>query len=278
MPFVGVNAQDARNRVTSTIIADALATLPAETPEAYNKTMDELAKTGAEGIETVCAMLRPAAEGVNNSAIEYAIHGVASYVSKGHLTYQNGVRAGLKNAIEKTTDKPTQAFLMTALEVCATAEDAEYFAAKLSDEYLANFAARSLATLKGTEPVVKSLILNQGENGLSKTLLAQIASYKNIPAVESTLLGWLKGASEEETTQIYLALATCGGEESVKVLAAAAADANYAFETTDAYGAYTDILNRMVKKNPALAEKAAKKLMKQDAANVRLEGLDKWSE
>ena len=274
MPFASINAQDARNRVTSTIIADALATLPAETPEAYNKTMDELAKTGAEGIETICAMLRPAAEGVNNSALEYAIYGVASYVSEEHLTYQNGVRAGLKNAINKTADKPTQAFLLTALQVCATAEDAEFFASKLSDEYLANFAARSLATVKGTEPVVKSLIENQAENGLSKTLLAQIASYKNIPAVEGTLLEWLKGASEEETTQINLALAACGGEESVKVLAAAAADANYAFETTDAYGAYTNILNRMVEKNPALAEKAAKKLMKQDAANVRLEGLD----
>ena len=274
MPFVGVNAQDARNRVTSTIIADALATLPAETPEAYNKTMDELAQTGAAGIETICAMLKPAAEGVNNSAIEYAIHGVASYVSKNHLTYQNGVRAGLKNAIEKTTDKPTQAFLMTALEVCATAEDAEYFAAKLSDEYLANFAARSLSTVKGTEPVVKSLIQNQGENGLSKKLLAQIASYKNIPAVEGILLDWLKGADEDETTQINLALASCGGADAVKVLAVAAANANYAFETTDAYGAYTKILNRMVKENPALAEKAAKKLMKQDAANVRLEGLD----
>ncbi|MBQ3535179.1 MAG: DUF1080 domain-containing protein [Alistipes sp.] len=274
MPFAGTNAQDARNRVTSTIIADALATLPAETPEAYNKTMDELARTGAEGMETICAMLKPAAEGVNNSAIEYAIHGVASYVSKNHLTLQNGVRAGLKSAINKATNKPIQAFLMTALEVCATAEDAEFYAEKLSDEYLANFAARSLATLKGTEPVVKSLIENQGENGLSKKLLAQIASYKHIPAVEPTLLEWLEGATEEETAQINLALASCGSADAVKTLAAAAADANYAFETTDAYGAYTRILNRMVEENPAVAEKAAKKLMKQDAANVRLEGLD----
>ena len=253
MPFASINAQDARNRVTSTIIADALATLPAETPEAYNKTMDELAKTGAEGIETICAMLRPAAEGVNNSAIEYAIHGVASYVSEDHLTLQNGVRAGLKNAINKATNKPIQAFLMTALEVCATAEDAEFFAEKLSDEYLANFAARSLATIEGTEPVVKSLIANQSENGLSKKLLAQIASYKHIPAIEATLLEWLEGADEAETTQINLALASCGSADAVKVLAAAAAEANYAFETTDAYGAYTNILNRMVVINMNIA-------------------------
>ena len=274
MPFAGVNAQDARNRVTSTIIADALASLPAETPEVYNKTMDELARTGAEGIESICAMLRPAAEGVNNSAIEYAIYGVASYVSEDHLTLQNGVRAGLKKAIDKCTDKPTQAFLMTALEVCATAEDAEYFASKLSDEYLANFAARSLATIEGSEPVVKNLIANQAENGLSKKLLAQIASYKHIPSVEATLLGWLAGATDQEKAQINLALGSCGSADAVKTLAAAAAQANYAFETTDAYGAYTNLLNRMVKENPAVAEKQAKKLMKQEAANVRLEGLD----
>ncbi len=275
MPFAGVNAQDARNRVTSTIIADALATLPAETPEAYNKTMDELARTGAEGIETICAMLKPAAEGVNNSAIEYAIHGVASYVSENHLTLQNGVRAGLKNAINKATNKPIQAFLMTALEVCATKDDAEFFAEKLSDEYLANFAARSLATVKGTEPVVKSLIANQADNGLSKKLLAQIASYKTeeeMRGVEDILIDWLASADEAETTQIYLALASCGYSDAYKILSAAAAAANYAFETTDAYGAYLKFLHRSECGWYALKE--GKKLMKQDADNVRLAGVD----
>ena len=121
-------------------------------------------------------------------------------------------------------------WMLAGGSVCATAEDAEFYAEKLSDEYLANFAARSLATLKGSEPVVKSLIENQGENGLSKKLLAQIASYKHIPAVEGTLLEWLEGATEEETAQINLALASCGSADAVKTLAAAAADANYAFE------------------------------------------------
>ena len=109
MPFASINAQDARNRVTSTIIADALATLPAETPEAYNKTMDELAKTGAEGIETICAMLRPAAEGVNNSAIEYALYGTAAYVTKDQAMRAE-VRKGLKNAFAKINDKVNKAF------------------------------------------------------------------------------------------------------------------------------------------------------------------------
>ena len=51
MPLAVVNAQDARGRATSTIVADALAQLPAELPATYNQVMAELASTGAEGIE-----------------------------------------------------------------------------------------------------------------------------------------------------------------------------------------------------------------------------------
>ena len=57
MPLVAVNAQDNRNRATSTIVSDALAQMPAETPAVYNQVMAELASTGAEGIEQLMDML-----------------------------------------------------------------------------------------------------------------------------------------------------------------------------------------------------------------------------
>ena len=135
MPFASINAQDARNRVASTIVADALAQLPAETPAKYNEVLAELVGTGAEGIEMVATMLQAAEEGVRNSAIEYAIYGAAAYVTK-DTAMRGAVRQGLKNAFAKISDKPNKAFIMTALEVCATAEDAEWFAAQLGDEYL----------------------------------------------------------------------------------------------------------------------------------------------
>ena len=142
MPLAAVNAQDARGRATSTIVADALAQLPAELPATYNQVMAELASTGAEGIEQLAMMLSPMAEGVNNSAVEYAVNGVASYVSKDGAAQRDAVRAGLKAAIEKTSDNPNKAFLMTALQICATADDAEFYASYLKDQYQGNFAAR----------------------------------------------------------------------------------------------------------------------------------------
>ena len=50
VPFTSF-AQDSRGRSVSTIIADNLQTLPADNAKAYNKAMDEIAKTGAEGVE-----------------------------------------------------------------------------------------------------------------------------------------------------------------------------------------------------------------------------------
>ena len=84
MPFAAINAQDARNRATSTIVADALAQLPAEKPAQYNQIMAELAGTGAEGVEMLATMLKPAAEGVKNSTIEYALNGTRPRTTKGH--------------------------------------------------------------------------------------------------------------------------------------------------------------------------------------------------
>ena len=276
MPLVAVNAQDNRNRATSTIVSDALAQMPAETPAVYNQVMAELAATGAEGIEMLAMMLEPMAEGVNNSPVEYAVNGVASYVTKEGAAMREGVRAGLKAAIAKTTNNPNKAFLMTALQICATGEDAHFFAEYLKDSYMANFAARALASVKGTDHAVEHLMAEQAENGISKVLLAQIASYKShFHDGEPILIEWLNGATPELKTQIYTALGAWGGEPAAKVLAAAAKEAGYTYEPTNAYGAYLHLLNgHLMRHDEKVVEKAAKQLLKVEKPNVRIAGLD----
>ena len=59
MAYGITTAQDARNRTTSTIIADALAQLPAATQQEYNHIMAELASTGKEGLAQIAGMLSP---------------------------------------------------------------------------------------------------------------------------------------------------------------------------------------------------------------------------
>ena len=275
MPFVAINAQDdARNRVTSTIVADALMQLPAQTPEVYNQVMSELAATGSEGVQMIADMLQVAAEGVNNSPMEYALQGVAAYVTKDNEALRGGIREGLKAAFAKEDAPVLKAYLMNMLEICATAEDADFFVAQLSDEYLDEHAAHALAAIEGTEEVILSLIQNQAENGLCKVMLAEMASYKHIPEAEATLIGWAADAKDKDLALVYNAIASCGDVAAEKTLAAAAKAVNYEFENTDAYGAYVALLNNLLTTNKPLAIKGAKKLMKVAKTNVSLQGLD----
>ena len=65
---------DERQRTVETVVADALAQLPAATAGDYDKIMGELAATGAEGVGILADMLVPASQG-ENAAVEYALNG-----------------------------------------------------------------------------------------------------------------------------------------------------------------------------------------------------------
>ena len=104
-------AQDSRNRVASTIIADGLAQLPAPNLETLNQVMSEIAGTGADGVASLAAMLGPSAEG-KNATFQYAIDGLTSYVTqKGREAQCAAVKQGLEKALALCTDEGNRIFL-----------------------------------------------------------------------------------------------------------------------------------------------------------------------
>ena len=104
-------AQDSRNRVTSTIIADGLAQLPAQDFETLEQVMSEIAGTGAEGAESLASMLGPSQDG-KNTIFQYAIDGLTSYVTvKGREAQCAAVKKGLEAALAKCTDEDNKVFL-----------------------------------------------------------------------------------------------------------------------------------------------------------------------
>ncbi len=114
LPFTAT-AQDSRNRVASTIIADGLAQLPAQNLETLEQVMSEIAGTGAEGVESLAAMLGPSAEG-KNAPFQYAIDGLTSFVTqKGREAQCAAVKKGLQNALAKCTDEGNKVFLQDQL-------------------------------------------------------------------------------------------------------------------------------------------------------------------
>ena len=79
LPWSAV-AQDARQRTTATIVADALDQLPAARQKGYDNVMKDLASTGADGVMQLAGMLVPADKG-KNASVEYALYGLVSYVT-----------------------------------------------------------------------------------------------------------------------------------------------------------------------------------------------------
>ena len=273
VPFAA-GAQDARQRTAATIVADGLNQLPAQNPKAFDAVMQELAATGAEGIRMMAGMLVPAAEG-KNAAVEYAINGVVSYATAaGREELAREVRAGLVAAVEACTDKPNQAFLLSQLQLCATAAEAPVFVKYASDKYLADYAVRGLISTPGTDGAILALI---EQSPVPQALLAYAAAEKRLAAAEPALLKWAADPAADDATKeaVYNALARCGGEASLATLAAAAKAAGYTFTESDAAGAYVSLLARLAAEGNAKALAAAKALRKAGMPqNIRIAGLE----
>lgn len=273
MPFAA-GAQDARQRTPETIVADALAQLPAQTPKAFDGLMQELAATGADGIRMMAAMLVPAAEG-ENAPVEYAINGVVSYVTAaGREALAREISAGLSAAVEATTDKANQAFLLSQLQLCATAAEASVFVKYAADEYLADHAIRGLISTPGTDGEILALI---DASPAPNALLAYAAAEKGLAAAEPALLKWAADPKTDTPTKesIRNALAKCGTAASIAPLAAAAKAEGYAFTATDATGAYVALITRLAAAGQSKAVAAARALRKADMPrNIRIAGLE----
>ena len=68
----GIQAQLPQGRTTATIIADALAQLPADNQTLYNKTIADLVSTGEQGLLDLIGRMNPPGK-QSNETLDYAI-------------------------------------------------------------------------------------------------------------------------------------------------------------------------------------------------------------
>ena len=268
MAYGITTAQDARNRTTSTIIADALAQLPAATQQEYNHIMAELASTGKEGLAQIAGMLSPSEKG-ENAKVEYALHGLTAYLhAEGEETRRDALRQALKEAIDNSTDNPNRAFLMTLLQRCGKAEDGAFFAKYVPDPYLMEWAVNGLIAIDGTEDVLMGLI----EAGAPpRDVLAYAAGKKGLAAAEPAILDWCAETRGSDARPYYKALGAIGSKKSLPILSKAAKAQQYGWEADGATEAYVALIGRLAANGDAkTAVDEAKRLMKAtDKANIR---------
>lgn len=134
-----VFAQDARQRLTTTIVGDVLAQMPAQNAADASTNLKDIAASAPESIAILADMLQSAEKGANNK-VEYVLSGVTNYVSVEGAQYKDAVKKGLKDAAEKVSDKYNKAFIQTQLRllspedepvVAEAAADAKALASKI---------------------------------------------------------------------------------------------------------------------------------------------------
>jgi len=144
----GVQAQLPAGRTKATIVADALAQLPAETPRKYNQTIADLVDTGEEGLLDLIGRMNPPGN-KSNETTEYAISGWAHFVAN-----DPDKRAVAANAFEKALkqplDKEVKAFVIRQLRTIATDDNVDVLSGFLTDVHLSGPASQALVSI-GTE-------------------------------------------------------------------------------------------------------------------------------
>ena len=271
LPLFGIaQPLDARQRTAETIVADALAQLPVSTPAFFDEVMGEIAATGSRGVEMVASMFVPAAEG-KNTTLEYALNGVVCYATApGREALLPEIRKGLVAALAQEGDTAKRSFLISQLQLCATAEEAAALLPALDDPALADYVLRALVSIPGTEELLLSLAAQEGLTTARRCALARAFADKGMAEAEPVLTAWAAGADGELKAALWPALARCGTASSLRLLGETAAAVGYAAEPTEATESYLVLLERCAAAGDAKpVAKAARKLLACDRQYVR---------
>ena len=134
--------------------------------------MGELAATGAEGVGILADMLVPASQG-ENAAVEYALNGVASFVTAaGRERLRPAVCEGRSPHWHAARTTPTAPSSSRSLQLCATADNAAALAAYIDDPYLGDPVLRALISIPDSEATLLSLARRSDLSDAQRAALA----------------------------------------------------------------------------------------------------------
>lgn len=270
----GVQAQMPAGRTKATIVADALAQLPADTQQKYNQTIADLVSTGEEGLLELVGRMNPPGN-KSNETVEYAISGWTHFVANDAVKREVAANAFGK-ALNQKLDKEVKAFVIRQLRTIGTDNNVDILSGLLTDEQLsapASLALVSIGTEKADAALLKALKTTNSESILLN--LANAIGQTNYVAAEPELLNLLNKSNSEKLQKVLLhALAQIGTKESLNALRNEAVGINYAYNKNNATASYISLLTRLNATDAKMVQKEAKKLLsiasKQDKQDLKV--------
>lgn len=257
----GAQAQKPKGRTNATIIADALAQLPSNTPDKYNQTMTDLISTGEEGLLELIGRMNPPGD-KSNEAFDYAISGWTHFVA-GDNPQRTIAANAFEKALNQPLDKEVKAFVIRQLRTIGTDDNVEVLSEFLSDDQLSSPASLALVSI-GTEKANEALLNALTATGSEKVRLDLVNALgqTDYSKAESTLLGMLTEQPEDMQKALLNAIGNIGTIVSVDVLRSFAERTDYSYQKNSATTSYINLLNRLNKEEPKTVKKEANRLLK----------------
>lgn len=273
--FAGsLQAQMPAGRTKATIVADALAQLPADTQQKYNQTIADLVSTGEEGLLDLIGRMNPPGN-KSNETVEDAISAWTHFVANDDVKRSVAANAFAK-ALNRALDKEVKAFVIRQLRTIGRDDNVDVLSGLLTDEQLSAPASQALVSI-GTEKAGAALLktLKTTESEPILLNMANAIGQTNYVAAESELLNQLGKSNSEKLQKVLLnALAQIGTKESLNTLRNEADKINYAYDRNNATASYIALLTRLNTSEPKLVNKEAKKLLsvasKQDKQDLKI--------
>jgi hypothetical protein len=258
----GLQAQLPQGRTKATIIADALAQLPADNQTQYSQTMTDLVSTGEEGLLELIGRMNPPGN-QSNERLDYAISGWTNFVANDEARRAVAADAFGK-ALGQSLDNEVKAFVIRQLGQIGTDQHVESLAALLKEEQLSAPAAQALVSIgseKAKEAIAAELSASRSEK-LKINLINALGQARYSPAEQILLSELGENPSEEIANSVLAALGSMGTRNAIVPLKNAAKKVNYSYQGANgATAAYISLLKRLVKSDPKEVAKEGEQLL-----------------
>ena len=243
-------AQQPSGRTTATKIADVLAQQPAEEQSKFLLAMKELENFTPEDVAALLVTLKP--QGGPNATVEYATNSYAFYVMQpGKDAAREKYANGLLLALDQIKDKDNKGYVLELLKFCANNEAVAKVSTFLTDDYLAEKAARVLSaidTKESSDALNKALTGNVTEK-TATAIIGALSEVKNQDA-EARIIELIgQFSSDNFQRNAFTALSKFGGQKTYDVLYTKAKSVGFGFDRTNASSLLIEFANNLAKNN-----------------------------
>lgn len=263
LPYSG--AQLPQNRTTTTIVADALAVLPAQRAKEYRQTLTALVGTGEEGLLAILGMFDTTGK-VSNDKLEFAVSGWTNFVAT-NAAKKAQTAATYGKALGLPLDKVVKQLVIRQLELIGDDANIPQLTVFLTDDYLAAPAAQALANI-GSPAAVEALLktLATVKSDKLSCVLVNALGQTGSAAAEPALLEMTKKSNSPELAAVLAtAISKTGTLASVfplKNIALQQISSQPASSPAEnSIAAYVDLLNKLAANHPAEIKKEAEELL-----------------